>query len=174
MENKIRKIIREQIKKLNETYNRGPVSIDGKEVDVDSIEIDGVVPKWGHDDGTTDRYVAAASFIDGTPLTDEQRNRLGDEYPELTQELAIDQHFQQEGFHMSQRPTYGQDLKLEPEDMDNPDEDLVIIGSGALDIENKFGERPPQTNGEYAAKGQEFVDKHFLYFVVESLFYQNL
>ena len=41
MENKIRKIIREQIKKLNETYNRGPVSIDGKEVDVDSIEMDG-------------------------------------------------------------------------------------------------------------------------------------
>ena len=51
-----------------------------------------------------------------------------------------------------------EDLTFEPEDMDNPDEDLVIIGSGYLDIENKFGERPPMTNGEYAAKGQWVVD----------------
>ncbi len=51
-----------------------------------------------------------------------------------------------------------EDLTFEPEDMDNPDEDLVIIGSGYLDIESKFGERPSQTNGEYAAKGQEVVD----------------
>ena len=51
-----------------------------------------------------------------------------------------------------------EDLTFEPEDMDNPDEDLVIIGSGYLDIENKFGERPSMTNGEYAAKGQEVVD----------------
>ena len=29
-----------------------------------------------------------------------------------------------------------EDLTLEPEDMDNPDEDLVIIGSGYLDIKN--------------------------------------
>ena len=54
-------------------------------------------PKWGHDDGTTDRYVAAASFTDGTPLNDIQRDRFLDKYPELTQELAVDQHFQQEG-----------------------------------------------------------------------------
>jgi hypothetical protein len=44
------------------------------------------------------------------------------------------------------------------EDMDNPDEDLVIIGSGYLDIENKFRERPSQTNGEYAEIGQKVVD----------------
>jgi hypothetical protein len=28
--------------------------------------------------------------------------------------------------------------------MDNPDEDLVIIGSGYLDIKNKFRERPSE------------------------------
>jgi hypothetical protein len=50
-----------------------------------------------------------------------------------------------------------EDLTLEPEDMDNPDEDLVIIGSGHLDIENEFRERPSQTNSEYAKIGQEFV-----------------
>ena len=51
-----------------------------------------------------------------------------------------------------------EDFRLEPEDMDNPDEDLVIIGSGYLDWINKFKERPSQTNGEYAAKGQKVVD----------------
>ena len=45
------------------------------------------------------------------------------------------------------------------EDLDNPDEDLVIIGSGYLDIKSKFGERPSQTNGEYAAIGQKVVDQ---------------
>ena len=53
----------------------------------------------------------------------------------------------------------GEDFRLEPEDMDNPDEDLVIIGSGYLDIKSKFGERPSQTNGEYAALGQKVVDQ---------------
>ncbi len=52
-----------------------------------------------------------------------------------------------------------EDLTFEPEDMDNPDEDLVIIGSGYLDIKSKFGERPPQTNGEYAEIGQKVVDQ---------------
>jgi len=52
-----------------------------------------------------------------------------------------------------------EDFKLEPEDMDNPDEDLVIIGSGYLDIKSNFKERPPQTNGEYAALGQKVVDQ---------------
>jgi hypothetical protein len=45
------------------------------------------------------------------------------------------------------------------EDMDDPDEDLVIIGSGYLDIKSNFGERPSQTNGEYAEIGQKVVDQ---------------
>ncbi len=52
-----------------------------------------------------------------------------------------------------------EDFTFEPEDMDNPDEDLVIIGSGYLDIKSNFGERPSQTNGEYAALGQKVVDQ---------------
>ena len=52
-----------------------------------------------------------------------------------------------------------ENFRFEPEDMDNPDEDLVIIGSGYLDIKSNFGERPSQTNGEYAALGQKVVDK---------------
>jgi hypothetical protein len=52
-----------------------------------------------------------------------------------------------------------EDYELEDEDMDDPDEDLVIIGSGYLDIKNKFKERPSQTNGEYAELGQKVVDQ---------------
>jgi len=55
--------------------------------------------------------------------------------------------------------TNEEDLRLEPEDMDNPDEDLVIIGSGYLDIKSNFGERPSMTNGEYAELGQKVVDQ---------------
>ena len=51
------------------------------------------------------------------------------------------------------------DYRLEPEDMEDPDEDLVIIGSGYLDIKSNFGERPSQTNGEYAEIGQKVVDQ---------------
>ena len=52
-----------------------------------------------------------------------------------------------------------EDLTFEPEDMDDPDEDLVIIGSGYLDIKSNFGERPSMTNGEYAELGQKVVDQ---------------
>ncbi len=54
-----------------------------------------------------------------------------------------------------------EDLRLEPEDMDNPDEDLVIIGSGYVDIKSNFLSNtfPSMTNDEYAALGQKVVDK---------------
>ena len=56
-------------------------------------------------------------------------------------------------------PGEDEDYRLEPEDIEDPDEDLVIIGSGYLDIKNNFGERPSQTNGEYAEIGQKVVDQ---------------
>jgi hypothetical protein len=52
-----------------------------------------------------------------------------------------------------------EDLRLEPEDMDNPDEDLVIIGSGYLDIKSNFKGRPNMTNDELATLGQKVVDQ---------------
>ena len=54
-----------------------------------------------------------------------------------------------------------EDLTFEPEDMDNPDEDLVIIGSGYLDIKSNFLSKtfPSMTNDEYAALGQKVVDQ---------------
>jgi len=58
--------------------------------------------------------------------------------------------------HSVQEP---EDLRLEPEDMDNPDEDLVIIGSGYLDIKSNFKGRPNMTNDELATLGQKVVDQ---------------
>ena len=52
-----------------------------------------------------------------------------------------------------------EDLTFEPEDMDNPDEDLVIIGSGYLDIKSNFKDRPNMTNDELATLGQKVVDQ---------------
>ena len=78
---------------LNEWYERGPATIDGKEVDVESIEMDGLgsMRKWGPDDGGPDAYILRAEFTDGTPLSDEQKERFADEYPEITQEKAQEQ-----------------------------------------------------------------------------------
>ena len=58
-----------------------------------------------------------------------------------------------------ENPADIKDYELEDEDMDNPDEDLVIIGSGYLDIKSKFKGRPNMTNGELATIGQKVVDK---------------
>jgi len=58
-----------------------------------------------------------------------------------------------------ENPSDVEDYELEDEDMDNPDEDLVIIGSGYLDIKNKFKGRPNMTNGELATIGQKVVDQ---------------
>ena len=58
-----------------------------------------------------------------------------------------------------ENPADIEDYELEDEDMDNPDEDLVIIGSGYLDIKSKFKGRPNMTNGELAIIGQKVVDK---------------
>ena len=51
------------------------------------------------------------------------------------------------------------DYRLEPEDMEDPDEDLVIIGSGYLDIKSNFKGRPNMTNDELATLGQKVVDQ---------------
>ena len=85
--------------KLNEMYNRGTVSLDGKEVDTSSIEMGGLdsMRKYGPDDGGPDAYIESAYFLDGTELTDIQRDEFMDKYPDITHEKAVDQMYQQEG-----------------------------------------------------------------------------
>ena len=74
-------------------------TIDGKPVDLGSIEMDGLenMRRYGPDDGGPDAYILSAEFIDGTPLSDIQREKFQDEYPEITHEKALEQMYQQEG-----------------------------------------------------------------------------
>ena len=140
---------------LAQTNQRSGYELDGKEVDKGTIELDGLenIERWGMDDALPDIFISHAEFTDGTELTDDQMYRLLDKYDELVQDTYY------EGANMEEGEADLEDYRLEPEDMDNPDEDLVIIGSGYLDIKSNFGERPSQTNGEYAELGQKVVDQ---------------
>ena len=75
------------------------LKIDGKPVDLGSIEMGGLdnMRKYGPDDGGPDAYIESAYFLDGTELTDIQRDEFMDKYPDITHEKAVDQMYQQEG-----------------------------------------------------------------------------
>ena len=79
---------------VRELNNLNPaVTIDGKEVDLGTIELDGTGPYYagriGLDDALPDIFASEAQFVDGTELDDNQLGRLTDEYPELIQNIAI-------------------------------------------------------------------------------------
>ena len=76
-----------QKQKVNE---ESKLMINGKPVDVSSIEIDGVDKSQGYDDGTVDAFAAYAEFEDGSKLTDSELEELTDDNPDLIHNLAID------------------------------------------------------------------------------------
>ena len=89
-------------------------TVDGKPVDLSSIEMGGLemMRKYGPDDGGPDAYIETAYFLDGTELTDIQRDEFMDKYPDITYEKALDQLYQQEGScGYSQEAPGGKDLK---------------------------------------------------------------
>ena len=64
------------------------ITLNGKQVDRRSIEIDGV--NSGDYPDFADAYISYAKFIDGTELSDEELNQLTDEHGDLVNELAHD------------------------------------------------------------------------------------
>jgi hypothetical protein len=64
--------------RLTSNTRRRPIMIDGKEVDRGTIDLEGIDPNDYPD--FADAYVMAADFVDGTPLTDNQLEKLTDEY----------------------------------------------------------------------------------------------
>jgi hypothetical protein len=62
------------------------VTINGNPVDVNSIEVDGV-NDWDSPD-FADAYITYATFIDGTPLSDEELSQLENEHGELVNQAA--------------------------------------------------------------------------------------
>lgn len=73
---------------VDESYTPAPVTINGKQVDLGSIELDGV-ESWDRPD-YADAYVIAASFTDGTPLTDDEMNTLSDQHGDIINAKAND------------------------------------------------------------------------------------
>jgi len=73
---------------VNEDENK--LTINGKAVDIGTIEVDGVDKSQGYDDGTADAFAVYAEFEDGSKLTDSELEELTDDNPDLIHNLAID------------------------------------------------------------------------------------
>ena len=70
--------------------NENELNINGKAVDISTIEIEGVDTSQGYDDGTADAFPSYAEFEDGTELTDKELDILQDLHPDLIHELALE------------------------------------------------------------------------------------
>ncbi len=77
--------------------------VKGKKVAADTIEIDGVEPREGPDDGTTDAYASYAEFTNGKKLSQDELDDLTDNNPDLIYRLAMEQFFESKvNEHVSQ------------------------------------------------------------------------
>jgi hypothetical protein len=93
----------------NELSEESAISIDGKPVDVRSLEIDGIDTKDYPD--FVDTYFSYGEFEDGTELTDDQLDRLGNENGDLINQMAHEHlHEGEEEDSMQDEPT-AKDLK---------------------------------------------------------------
>ena len=73
---------------LTEANRDEPVMIDGKEVDITTIEVDNISASDYPD--FSDAYANKAQFTDGTELTDKQLSMLDDNYSYLIRNAAED------------------------------------------------------------------------------------
>lgn len=67
---------------------RQGIMLNGKEVDMRSLEIENVDSRDYPD--FSDAYISRASFTDGTDLSDQEMDQLNDEHGDLVNELAYD------------------------------------------------------------------------------------
>ena len=91
----LKQLIREVVKEVyNSTGNT--VSFNGKQVDTRSVEIGGVDRKDYPD--FSDAYVAAANYVDGTPLSDNDLAAFDNQNVKLVhKKIHDDQLYMQEG-----------------------------------------------------------------------------
>ena len=102
---------------VKESMGKGVV-INGKEVDLQSLEIDGVDTRDYPD--LVDAYISAGSFVDGTEMSDDELTQLEDQYGDIVHELALD------SLHENIRPEQAfeswantlVETRLSPEDLD--------------------------------------------------------
>lgn len=156
------------------------VSLDGKPVDMGSIEIDGIDMNDYPD--FVDAYIVAAEFEDGTPLTDDELQELEDQNYGLTSELIHDRQLYLE----EKKETWEEGVKAKEtvkrttneNKMTNRDKYLTRLVENALGIQvndsldtegygtdnlNKKREKrglPPEQGPQYSeAANEEMVEK---------------
>ena len=78
----------EDNQEVDESYTPPPVMINGKQVDLGSIELDGV-ESYDRPD-YADAYASAATFTDGTELTDDELDQLSDQHGDIINMRAHD------------------------------------------------------------------------------------
>lgn len=124
------------------------VSLNGKPVDIRSIEIDGIDMNDYPD--FVDAYIIAADFEDGTPLTDDEVQQFQDENYDLVGELIHDRQLYLEG-EKEEVPENPEDYTKQPgyvhETLTANEKKLVEMVENALGITpptppdlNEFGE----------------------------------
>jgi hypothetical protein len=72
----LKQLIRETIEEVMGQQDTGNFVVNGKQVDVASIEIDGIDRNDYPD--FSDAYISAAQYTDGTPLDDKAVDQLND------------------------------------------------------------------------------------------------
>jgi hypothetical protein len=85
MDNNFYKIL-EIFKGLNESIGRDDVVIDGKQVDLSSVQVD----SNDHFRDPINAYISSAKFVDGTPLSDDQCRAVEDNYPGVVTDNLLD------------------------------------------------------------------------------------
>ena len=78
----------EEVKESGYVNEESGIMISGKEVDIASLQVDGVDSSDYPD--FSDAYISQASFTDGTDLSEDEMDELNNQHGELANELAFD------------------------------------------------------------------------------------
>lgn len=102
----LKQLIREVIEEMGKRKN---ITLNGKEVEMNSIELDGVDSKDYPD--YSDAYIVGAEFVDGTPLTHQELEQLESENYGLVNSLAHNQPYLQENWDWRDDPKISRDFE---------------------------------------------------------------
>lgn len=116
-------------------------TVNGKKVDLDSIEIDGIDRRDYPD--FVDAYIVYAEFEDGTELTPEEIDELQSQHPELVGEIIFDKQL----YYESVEEGLGEGSNLTAADV------AKIAGAKPLKVYKKGGGKIQQYDN-----GQQFLD----------------
>ena len=121
---------------LDESYLAQPIVINGKQVDLGTLELDGV-ESWDAPD-YADAYANYAEFTDGTPLSDDELEVLTDKHGDIINAKA---HDMLEGTHGEAIPGSTQNMLQTTMEGEWQEDDVEMIQSAIIRrILNNIGE----------------------------------